>query len=164
MAAALARGTTLLMARLTANEFEALIRVLTEAHGLGKLQDRLVRLNAVVSRRRLGSETALARQLYPLTGGLERDGVATRVVLALWEELLGQKLEEDSSKRLDELAERVNACLTERHEVEPAKENELREALEAYRQELAGHVGEDAARLTMLCRAVPGVARLLRSS
>lgn len=151
------------MARLNAGEFEQLIHLLAAAHGLGRLQDRLVRLNAVVSRRRLGNEASLARQLYPLTGGLERDGVATRVVLALWEEHLGSKLEEDASKRLDELAEQVNACLTESHGIAPGKDDDLRQALSAYREELARHVGEEAARLTMLCRAVPDVARLLRS-
>lgn len=152
------------MARLTAEEFNTFLEELVTGQGLGKVQDRLVRLNAVVSRRRLGSAQALARQLYPLTGGLDRDATPTRVLLALWEDFLGSRIGEETGKRLDELAEKVNACLEPSGGIQPDREAELHDALSAYRNELTTHVGESVARLTMLCRAVPEVARILRTS
>lgn len=150
------------MARLLPDEFDRLIDELVSAQGLAKLQDKLLRAHAIVSRRRLGSAASLSRQLYQLTGGLERQALSSQVVLALWEELLGSKIDEGVGKELEATAEKINGCLTKGLNVAPERIAELRELLAAYRQKLASRVGETAARLTMLTRAVPDVARLLR--
>ena len=150
------------MARLTPSEFRELIDELVKVDGVGKLQEKLLRSRALVSRRRLGSVDQLSRQLYQLTLGLDRDGIVSQVVVALWEERLRQGLDEEASKRLEEIGEKVNACLAGGRELDPAKEGDLRSALTEYRNALAEHVGDVAARLTMLVRAFPAVARLLR--
>ena len=150
------------MARLSPAEFRELIDELVKVDGVGKLQEKLLRSRALVSRRRLGSVDQLSRQLYQLTVGLDRDGLVSQVVVALWEERLRQGLDEQASKRLEEIGEKVNACLAGGHGIDPAKVTDLRSALAEYRRELAEHVGEVAARLTMLVRAFPAVARLLR--
>ena len=150
------------MARLSASEFRELIDELVKVEGLGKLQDKLLRSRALVSRRRVGNVDLLSRQLYQLTLGLDRDGLVSQVVVALWEERLRQGLDEEAAKRLEEIGEKVNACLAGGREVDPSKEGDLRAALAEYRGALAEHVGEVGARLTMLMRAFPSVARLLR--
>ncbi|MGH7819217.1 MAG: hypothetical protein ACREQ9_05545 [Candidatus Binatia bacterium] len=150
------------MARLSAAEFEELIGELANVEGLAKLQEKIRRSHAVVSRRNLGSVQTLARQLYQLTLGLDRDGLASQVVLALWEDFLKQKLDEDATKQLEALADKINGCLISGKDVDPARESELRTALAEYRADLAKHVGDAAARLTMLTRAYPAVARLVR--
>jgi DNA-directed RNA polymerase subunit F len=150
------------VARLTPSEFRELIDELVKVDGAGKLQEKLLRSRALVSRRRLGSVDQLSRQLYQLTLGLDRDGIVSQVVVALWEERLRQGLDEEASKRLEEIGEKVNACLAGGRELDPAKEGDLRSALTEYRNALAEHVGDVAARLTMLVRAFPAVARLLR--
>ncbi len=150
------------MARLSPSEFRELIDELVKVDGVGKLQEKLLRSRALVSRRRLGSVDQLSRQLYQLTLGLDRDGIVSQVVVALWEERLRQGLDEQASKRLEEIGEKVNACLAGGRELDPAKEGDLRSALAEYRDALAEHVGDGAARLTMLVRAFPAVARLLR--
>jgi hypothetical protein len=150
------------VARLTAAEFREMVEELVQLEGLAKLQEKLHRSHALVSRRRLGSIDALASQLHRLTLGLERDGLVTQVVVALWEELLRQKLDEEAGRQLEELAERINGCLLPTHEVDPAKEEDVCKALSAYRDALAVRVGDIAARLTMLTRAFPSIARLIR--
>jgi hypothetical protein len=150
------------MARLTATEFEELVRVLASAEGLGRLQDKLLRTHALVSRRRLGSPEALARLLNQLTAGLEREHYVTRVVLALWEEEIGTKLEEAPAKELEAIAEEINGCLNDAREVAASREPDLRVALDRYRRLLAERIGESAARLTMIMRAYPSVARVVR--
>ena len=150
------------MARLSPSEFRELIDELVKVDGVGKLQEKLLRSRALVSRRRLGSVDQLSRQLYQLTLGLDREGIVSQVVVALWEERLRQGLDEEASKRLEEIGEKVNACLAGGRELDPAKESDLRSALTEYRNALAEHVGDVAARLTMLVRAFPAVARLLR--
>jgi hypothetical protein len=150
------------VARLSAAEFQELIEELVRAEGIGKLQEKLLRSRVLVSRRRLGSAETLARQLYQLTIGLDRDGLASQVVVALWEDLLRQKLDDDATKRLEGIAEKVNGCLVAGKEIDPAKEADLRASLHEYQTALAEHVGATTARLTMLTRAYPAVARLIR--
>ena len=116
----------------------------------------------LIAVKRLGDVDALSRQLYQLTLGLDRDGLVSQVIVALWEERLRQGLDDDASKRLEEIGEKVNACLAGGRDIDPVKENELRGALAEYRNALAEHVGDATARLTMLLRAFPAVARLLR--
>ena len=152
----------MLVARLTALEFQEFIEELVRLDGLAKLQDKLVRSHALVSRRRLGSVEAAARQLHQLTVGLEREGLATQVLLALWEDLLQRKLDEDTGKRLEELAGEINGCLLPGNQVDAAKLEVLRATLSKYHETLAGRVGATAARLTMVTRAFPAVAQLVR--
>ena len=99
-----------------------------------------------------------------MTAGLAREGLATQVVLALWEEALGTQLDEASAKELEELAARINGCLDGALDVDSGKEDELQSALDEYGRRLGDKVGERAARLTMLTRAVPAVARRLRGT
>ncbi|HLF05778.1 MAG TPA: hypothetical protein VI893_01150 [Thermoplasmata archaeon] len=150
------------MARLFPVEFDDLIGELIAAHTLGKLQDKLVRSHAVVSRRRLGSAAALSHQLYHLTLGLEREGLVSQVVLALWEEHLGSKLDETAARDLEVVAEKINACLSSSMEVIAEHEQDLRAALREYRSKLSTRVGVRAAHVTMLTRALPEVARRIR--
>jgi hypothetical protein len=150
------------LARLSTNEFEGLIAELVAHEGLARLQQNLVRSQALVSRRRLGEVSALARHLHQLTLGLERDGVPTRVLIALWDQMLAAKLEEDAGAELEKLAAEINACLDVDHRPLPGNEEKLLPALHAYRSALAGRVGNRAAHLTMLTRAYPAVARILR--
>ena len=152
------------MARLSAAEFRELIEELAAVEGLGKLQEKLLRSHAIVSRRRIGDTESLSRQLYQLTLGLEREGLPSQVVVALWEDLLSHKLDEEAGKQLEKIAERINACLGETKEVDAAKEADLRAALVDYRTALAAKLGDTAARLTMLTRAFPAVARMIRES
>ena len=152
------------MARLSAEEFRELIEELAAVEGLGKLQEKLLRSHAIVSRRRIGNTESLSRQLYQLTLGLEREGLPSQVVVALWEDLLSRKLDEEAGKQLEEIAERINACLAEGNEIDAAKEADLRAALADYRTALAAKLGDTAARLTMLTRAFPAVARMIREA
>jgi hypothetical protein len=147
---------------LSPSEFRELVGELVEVEGLGKLQEKLRRSRALVSRRRSGDVDALSRQLYQLSLGLDRDGLVSQVIVALWEERLREGLDEEASKRLEDIGEKINACLAGGRDVDPAREDELRSALAEYRGALAAHVGDGAARLTMLLRAFPAVARLLR--
>jgi hypothetical protein len=151
------------MAQLSPEEFRELTNELVERHGLGRLQEKLLRSNVVVSRRRVATPEAISRALHALTAGLAREGLPSQIVLALWEEALHGKVDEESAKGLEELAERINACLDEALEVASDKEDELRTALEEYRRRLGERIGERGARLTMLTRAVPSVARRLRT-
>ena len=151
------------MARLTPDEFTELVEELVSFHGLGGLQQKLLRTNLVVSRRLLARPGAISRQLYQLTAGLGREGMPTQVVIALLEEVLAAKLDEDKTKELEAIAERINACLTPEFDVDRAKEGDLRSAVGEYRKLLEERAGERAARLTMVCRAVPAVAAFVRA-
>jgi hypothetical protein len=151
------------MANLTPEEFARTVRCLADDLGLQRLRDKLVRLNALVTRRRIPSADALADQLYTLTGGLRRQVAATIALQSLWSEHLHDKLGEDGEKALEELAEKINACLGERDSINPEKEAELDELLQQYEQRLAEKVGAERARIDMLLKAVPAVAEKLRT-
>ena len=148
---------------MNAAEFEELIGSLADDGGVLKLQEGLIRANAVVSRRRGGSLEALSRQLYLLTVGLEREGLPARVLLALWEEKLAGALDEETSVKLDEIAGAVNECLDGEGHIVEGREADLRASLGRYRGALADKVGYRTAHLTMLLRSFPDVARLLRA-
>jgi hypothetical protein len=151
------------MANLTPEEFTQTVRCLVDDLGLQRLRDKLVHLHALVTRRRAASAEALADQLYMLTGGLRRQVAATLALQGLWAEQLSQKLGEDGEKALEELAEKINACLGVRDSVDPEKEDELDELLREYQRRLAEKVGAQRARLDMLLKAVPAVAVKLRA-
>jgi hypothetical protein len=151
------------MAGLTPEEFGAAVRCLAEDLGLQRLRDKLVRFNALVTRRRATSADALADQLYMLTGGLRRQVPATIALQSLWAEQMNEKLGEDGEKALQEVADQINACLGERERIDPEKEGELDRLLGEYAQRLGEKVGPERARLDMLLKAVPAVAAKLRA-
>src|SRR5262245_39266233 len=105
------------MAQLTAKEFEDLITVLANHLRFESLHERLLRANALPPRKRPPTTQALAHQLFQLRAGLRRNHAARYAVELLWQELLSEKINEEHRKTLETLADRVNACLTERLEV-----------------------------------------------
>ena len=150
------------MTQLTQKEFGNLIAVLTNHFGLGKLHDRLIRAHGLVSRKRPASAQALASQLYQLTAGLRREHPARYAVELLWQESLANRVDEEKNKELEAIAGRINACLTEQKEVIVEKQEELLAALQEYYQVQRAAVGDEAAYLEMLMRAVPAVAQRVR--
>ena len=151
------------MAILTQEEFAQAIGCLADDLGAQRLRDKLVRLNALVTRRRVGSVQALASQLYTLTGGLRRQVPASIALQSLWAEQTNQRLGEEGEKSLEELAEKINACLGERDSIDAEKEVELDDLLNQYESRLAEKIGPERARLDMLLKAVPAVAAKLRA-
>lgn len=152
------------MAYLTADEFSQTIRFLADDLGLQRLRDRLVRLNALVTRRRAASADVLADQLYLLTGGLRRQVPATFGVQGLWSEMVNKRVGEDGEKDLEGIADKINGCLGAKDEVEEGKESELDELVKQYETQLARAVGAERARIDMLMKAVDAVASRLRAS
>jgi hypothetical protein len=151
------------MAHLTQQEFTQAITHLSDDLGLQRLRDRFVRYNALVTRRRVASVQALADQLYQLTGGMRRAVPATYAFQTIWAQQVNEKLGEEGEKELEELADKVNACLGEHDHVVPDKKAELGEALRAYEGKLATAIGGERARIDMLMKAVPDVAVELRN-
>ena len=151
------------MAHLTQQEFSQAIGILAEDLGLQSFRDRLVRLNALVTRRRAVSVERLADQLYQLTGGLRRQVPATVAVQALWSEQINEKLDEDAEKALEEAATDINNCLGERDRIIADKQDELDQHLKRYEKSLAALVGPEKARLDMVIKAVQQVADRLRT-
>jgi hypothetical protein len=152
------------MAQLTSGEFTEAVTALADHHGVERLRDRLARMNAFTSRRGLNTPAAIAERLHLLTGGLRRAVPATYAFSTVWNEMVNARLGEGGEKKLEELADRVNACLTEHDAIVPGKEDALDEALAAYRATLEAGVGTSVARLDMLLKAVPAVAERLRGS
>lgn len=151
------------MAHLTQKEFERAITLLADEMGLQRLRDRFVRLNALVTRRRVASAQLLADQLYLLSAGLRRQVPATLAFFEVWNRSLNDKLGEEGEKNLEKLAEAINACLGERDTIIAEKAAELDTALTEYEGALSAAVGPEAARLDMLLKAVPAVAEKLRA-
>lgn len=152
------------MAQLSIEEFQELTDELIARQGFAKLQSQLMRTNVVVSKKLLANPSAVTRTLHRLTAGLAREGMASQVLLALWEEALGGSLDKEMGRELETLAERINACLGGDLGILDGKSEEIRAALREYRDKLAARIGERAARLTMMTRAVPAVAQILRDS
>ena len=150
------------MAQLTTPEFDTLITLLAEHLSLDRLHERLLKANALVSRKRPPTAQALAAQLYQLSAGLRRAHPARYAVEVLWQEMLSTRVTEAHSKTLETLAERVNACLTERLEVLPEKSAELLAALGAYYQAVAALTSDEVAYVEVLLRASTDVARFFR--
>src|SRR5437879_5600950 len=109
------------MAHLTQTEFQRAIRLLAAEIGVQGLRDRFVKLNALVTRRKVTSPEQLADQLYLLSAGLRRQVPATYAFYAVWNERLHAKLGEDGEKQLETLAEAVNVCLGEHETILPEK-------------------------------------------
>jgi hypothetical protein len=150
------------MAQLTVKEFEDVVVTLADHLRLDRFHEKLLKANALVSRKRPPSAQALAGQLYQLSAGLRRNHPARYVVELLWQEMLTENVKEEHSKTLETLADRINACLTDKLEVVPDKHLELTSALGAYHQAVAALTTEEIAYLEVLMRASNDVASFLR--
>jgi len=150
------------MAQLTPAEFTDAVASLVEHHGVERLREKLARLGAFTSRRGLNSAAAIAERLHQLTGGLRRQVPATYAFSHVWTEMVSQRLGEEGDKKLEALADQVNACLDPHEHVVEGKEEDLDRALAAYRVALADVTGARVAELDMLLKAVPAVAERLR--
>jgi hypothetical protein len=152
------------MAHLTQTEFQRAIRLLAAEAGLQRLRDRFVKLNALVTRRKVSEPEQLADQLYLLTAGLRKQVPATYAFHAVWTESLNTKLGEDGEKQLEKLADAVNACLGDHDAIVPEKAAELDAALAEYERALSAVAGPEMARMDMLLKAVPAIAERLRAT
>lgn len=150
------------MAQLTIEEFREAMALLAREFGSQRLRDKLVHMRALVSRRGPADAGQLAEQLYLLSGGLRRQTPATIGFISLWNSALHAKIGEEGESQLEQLAEKVNACLSEDDQVLPDKESDLEPALDAYEEALVAFVGPEFAYLDMLLKAVPQVAERLR--
>lgn len=97
-----------------------------------------------------------------MTAGLRREHPARYAVELLWQESLADRVNKERSKGLEAIAGRINACLTEQREVIAEKQEELLAALQEYYQVQRAAIGDEAAYLGMLMRAVSAVARMVR--
>jgi hypothetical protein len=152
------------MAAPTGQELRDAIGLLAERMGYGKLHDRLVRLNAFVSRRKPPSPDILADRIYNLSGGLRRQVPATLAFHTVWAEIFTNTLGEENDQKLGEIADRINATLTEDERgVREGREAELDAAIGEYEDIVAGAIGPQATRLDMLLKSVTPVAVRLRA-
>jgi hypothetical protein len=152
------------MASPNGQELRDAIGLLAERLGYGKLHDRLVRMNAFVSRRKPPSPDVLADRIYSLSGGLRRQVPATLAFHTVWTETYASAIGEDNEKKLEGVADRINATLTEDERgVRDGREAELEAAIGDYEDILAAAIGAPAARIDMLLKAVPPVAERLRA-
>lgn len=152
------------MAALSEAELTRTVRLMVDHYGLDRLRDRFANLGAFKSRRGVNTPEQLADRLYRLSGGLRRQTIPTYAFSSLWAEMLKTKVGEEGEKQLEELADKVNACLGPDELVLEGKESELDQALGAYREALAGIAGAEVAEADMLLKSVPAVASRLRSS
>ena len=151
------------MANLKVEEFNKLVEFLAADHGLQSFRDKLVRLNALVTRRKAVSAERLAGQLYTLTGGLRREVPATIAIHSLWAEQVNQHLGEEGEKELEAIAEQINECLGERDRIIEDKTDEITGHIRRYEERLATAIGAERARIDMILKAVPDVAEKLRA-
>jgi len=151
------------MAAPNGQELRDAIGLIAERVGYGKLYERLVRLNAFVSRRKPASPDVLADRIYSLSGGLRRQVPATLAFHTVWSETFTGTVGEENEKKLEAIADRINATLTEDERgVREGRDAELDAAIADYEQLLSGVIGPRPARLDMLLKAVPPVAERLR--
>lgn len=80
----------------------------------------------------------------------------------LWQELISEATEGVEQEVFDALAERINACLTEKFEVIQDRQTDLIAALGAYHHTLASVSSADVAYIEILLRASKDVAQFLR--
>jgi hypothetical protein len=89
---------------------------------------------------------------------------ATYAFSSLWGEMIAARVGDDGEKRLEALAEQVNACLAPDDSVVAGREASLDDALARYREVLEALTGAAVARLDMLLKAVPAVAERVRAA
>ena len=152
------------MAQLTVKEFEDVVATLANHLRLDRFHEKLLKANALVSRKRPSSVQALAGQLYQLSAGLRRNHPARYAVELLWQEMLAETVKEEHAKTLETLTDRINICLTNKLEVVPEKQLELTSALGAYHQAVAALTSDEVAYLEIIMRASNDVARFLREN
>ena len=152
------------MAQLTQTEFNEAVAALAEHHGVERLRDHLARMNAFTSRRGLNSAASIADRLHLLTGGLRRQVPGTYAFSSLWGDMIAKRVGEEGEKRLETLADEVNACLAPDDSIVEGKEDALDQALARYRAVLEELAGAQVARVDMLLKAVPAVAERVRRS
>ena len=75
------------MAQLTVNEFNDIVSKLVDYLGLNQFHDKLIKANAVVSRKRPANAQVLATQLYQLSAGLRREHPARYAIEVLWQDM-----------------------------------------------------------------------------
>jgi len=130
------------MASLTTTEFNDAVGALAEHYGVERLRDKLADVGAFKSRKGLTSATAIADRLHRLSGGLRMPVIATYAFSHVWGQMLNDKLGgEENAKTIEELAEKVNACLDEKEHVVAGKEADLDAALSTYREGLKSFSG-----------------------
>ena len=150
------------MAQLTVKEFDDIIQKLVNHLGLNQFYEKLIKANAVVSRKRPANAQALATQLYQLSAGLRREHPARYAIEVLWQDMLSKSVSDEQNKIIEGLIENVNACLTERFEIIAEKTDDLIGALGDYHRGLAVLTNDDVAYTELLLRATTDVARFLR--
>lgn len=150
------------MAHLTQNEFQRAIEILADEMGLQRLRDKFLRLNGLVTRRKVASPESLATQLYMLSSGLRRQVPSALAFQAIWAESVHDKVGEEGEENFEKLGEKVNECLDEKEELKADKDKDLDAALKEYSDALAAVIGAEKARIDMLMKAVPVVAERLR--
>jgi hypothetical protein len=153
------------MASLTSAEFTDAVEALAEHFGVERLRDKLATIGAFQSRKGLTSAGAIADRLHRLSGGLRLPVTATYAFSHVWGQMLSDKLGgQENQKTLEELADRVNACLDEKEQVVPGKEADLDHALAAYREAVGKATGSKVAHYDMLLKSVPAVADRVRAT
>ena len=150
------------MAQLTVKEFDDLVGNLVTHLGLNQFYEKLLRANAVVSRKRPASVQALATQLYQLSAGLRREHPSRYALEVLWQDMLSKSVSEEQNKTIEGLIEKVNTCLTDRLEIIPEKTADLVTALGDYHRGLANLTNDEVAYIELLLRATGDIARFLR--
>ncbi len=150
------------MAQLTVKEFDDLVGNLVTHLGLNQFYEKLLRANAVVSRKRPASVQALATQLYQLSAGLRREHPSRYALEVLWQDMLSKSVSEEQNKTIEGLIEKVNTCLTDRLEIIPEKTADLVTALGDYHRGLASLTNDEVAYIELLLRATGDIARFLR--
>jgi hypothetical protein len=152
------------MASLTTAEFTDAVGAMAEHFGVERLRDKLATLGAFRSRKGLTSASAIADRLHQLSGGLRMPVGATIAFSRLWGQMLSEKLGgEENEKVIEELADKVNACLDEKEQVIAGKESDLDAALSAYREAVSKALGGKVAHYDMLLKSVPAVADRVRA-
>ncbi|MBM4255736.1 MAG: hypothetical protein FJ147_07545 [Deltaproteobacteria bacterium] len=150
------------MAQLTVKECDDIVQKLVDYLGFNQFYEKLIKANAVVSRKRPSNVQALATQLYQLSAGLRREHPARYAVEVLWQDMLSKSVNEEQTKAIEALIEKVNTCLTPKFEIIPEKTQDLVTALGDYHRGLATLTNDEVAYMEMLLRATGDVARFLR--
>ena len=97
------------MAQLTVKEFDDLIGKLVAHLGLNQFYEKLLKAMPRCRVSARANVQALAMQLYQLSAGLRREHPARYAVEVLWQDMLSKSVNEEQSKSIEGLIEKVNA-------------------------------------------------------